>query len=162
VPTGNVIPQRSLIVCEPIGRKLPAEEAGAVLALGMARAGAPDPDVCPLPALARRRRGTVHDVAGEARAAAVQALAAASFDARMLDSRSVIILARALEPRTLAGSLAFEVATRARQSGVPCYAVTARDRLGSFDARVLDLQVVIEASTERELERAGRELAAIV
>ena len=40
--------------------------------------------------------------------------------------------------------------------------VAARDRLSSFDARVLDLQVVIEAYTERELERAGRELAAIV
>jgi len=67
-----------------------------------------------------------------------------------------------LEEQTLAGSLAFEAATRARQAGVPCYAVTAVNRLNAFDLRILDLQVVLEASTGRALRVAGRRLAAIV
>src|SRR5690349_14862265 len=39
--------------------------------------------------------------------------------ARMLAARAVAIAAARLDERTLAGSLAFEVATAARQAGVP-------------------------------------------
>ena len=70
--------------------------------------------------------------------------------------------ARSLSRHTLTRTLAFEVATRARQSGVPCYAVAARNGLSSFDARVLDLQVVLEAASAPALARAGRTLAAII
>ena len=52
----------------------------------------------------------------------------------------------------------FEVATRARQAGVPAYAVARRNDLDLFEMRILDLQVVLEAKDERELEGAGRAL----
>ncbi len=58
-----------------------------------------------------------------------------------------------LHEQTLAGSVAFEIATRARQGGVPAYAVTGENLLDSFDARILDLQTIIEA---RDSSRAAR------
>jgi hypothetical protein len=45
---------------------------------------------------------------------------------------------------------------------VPAYAVTAENLLDSFDARILDLQTIVQARTHRSLRSAGRELAAIV
>jgi glycerate kinase len=80
----------------------------------------------------------------------------------MLRSRAVVIAAARLDERTLAGSPAFEIATRARQAGVPAYAVTADDGLDAFDARMLDLQLVLQARDGRALAAAGRRLAGIV
>ena len=54
-----------------------------------------------------------------------------------------------LDRGTLAGSPAFEIATRARQAGVPAYAVTGVNELDAFDARMLDLQVILQASDAR-------------
>ena len=71
----------------------------------------------------------------------------------------MIIGAARLEQRALAGSVAFEIATRARQSGVPAYAVTGDNALGSFDARMLDLQLILQARGARGLATAGRRLA---
>ena len=48
---------------------------------------------------------------------------------------------------------AFEIATRARQAGVPAYAVTAENELDAFDARILDLQVILEAGRPARAER---------
>lgn len=79
--------------------------------------------------------------------------------ARMLAARAVVIATDRLDERTLAGSLVFEVATSARQGGVPAYAVTGENDLDPFDARMLDLQVVLEASSARALTAAGRKLA---
>jgi hypothetical protein len=45
---------------------------------------------------------------------------------------------------------------------VPAYAVTGRDELDRFEARILDLQVILEASTARALSAAGRKLADIM
>jgi glycerate kinase len=56
----------------------------------------------------------------------------------------------------------FEIATRARQGGVPCYAIAAHNALDPFEARILDLQVVLEAGGERGLSAAGRKLAGLV
>ena len=61
----------------------------------------------------------------------------------------------------VAGSAAFEIATRARQAGVPAYAVTGENALGAFDARMLDLQLVLEARGPRGLAAAGRRLASL-
>jgi glycerate kinase len=83
-------------------------------------------------------------------------------DRRMRAARAVVIACAHLEDRTLAGSVAFEAATRARQSGVPAYAVTGRNALNPFEARIVDLQVVLEASTTRALSAAGHKLAALV
>lgn len=82
--------------------------------------------------------------------------------ARLLAARAVVIATDRLDERTLAGSVAFEVATSARQGGVPAYAVTAENDLSRFDARMLDLQTILEASSSRALAVAGRKLAELL
>ncbi len=136
----ELIPETLLLASEGFGRALGAEQVAGALARGLARGGRPDVQQCPL---------------GEA----PEDLA---FDARLRRSRAVVIAAASLDERTLAGSPAFEIATRARQAGVPAYAVTARDRLSAFDARMLDLQLVLEARDPRALARAGRRLASVL
>ena len=74
----------------------------------------------------------------------------------------MIVAAERLRERTLAGSVTFEIATRARQGGVPAYAVTRENTLDAFDARVLDLQAILEARSRKALVSAGLELAALV
>ena len=64
-----------------------------------------------------------------------------------------------LDATSLQGKIAGEVATRARQGGVPCHAVVGVSALEPFEQRVLDLQHVFEASTVQDLEAAGEELA---
>ena len=81
------------------------------------------------------------------------------FDARMRAARAVVVGAERLDESTLLGSTVFEIATRARQAGVPAYAVTAENALSRFDARILDLQVILEARDTRSLRRAGEQLA---
>jgi glycerate 2-kinase len=81
---------------------------------------------------------------------------------RLRSARAVIVATARLDERTLAGSLAFETATSARQAGVPAYAVTANNALDLFDTRMLDLQVVLQAQDTRGLKAAGRRLAEIV
>lgn len=81
------------------------------------------------------------------------------FDQAMRSSRFVVTGEGRLDEQTLAGKAVAEVATRCRQAGVACHAVVGSDRLDRFHARLLDLASVREAGTERELERAGRELA---
>jgi glycerate kinase len=86
-------------------------------------------------------------------------LDAIDFDRRMRVSRAVITGEGRLDRQSLAGKAVSEVATRARQSGVPCYAVVGRRELDAFGLRVLDLQLAIEAGTVAQLEAAGRRLA---
>ena len=88
-------------------------------------------------------------------------LDALEFDRRMRSSRAVIA-EKKLDQQSLAGKAASEVATRARQAGVPCFAVVGRDDLDSFGLRILDLQAVLEAGTLAELERAGRDLVRLI
>jgi glycerate kinase len=85
-------------------------------------------------------------------------LDAVDFDARMRAARVVVTGEGRLDQQSLAGKLVSEVATRARQSGVPCQAIVGSRALDAFGARVLDLEAVWEASSEAELERAGTEL----
>ena len=54
-------------------------------------------------------------------------LDAAEFDRRMLEARAVVTGEGKLDEQSLAGKLVSEIATRTRQSGVPCCA-TARPR----------------------------------
>lgn len=81
------------------------------------------------------------------------------FDARMRAARAVIVGEPRLDRATLLGRVAGEIATRARQAGVPCHAVTAEHAIDRFDARILDLQAIVEATTVAELEAAGAALA---
>jgi glycerate kinase len=113
-------------------------------------AGGWQTDLCPI-TLEREQPGDVRAL-----------LDALDFDARMRASRAVILGERRLREDTLAGSVAFEIATRARQAGVPAYAVTGENRLDAFDARILDLQAILEASSARGLAAAGKKLAALL
>jgi glycerate kinase len=89
-------------------------------------------------------------------------LDAVGFDARMRAARAVVTGEGCLDRSSLAGKAVSEVATRARQAGVPCYAVVGRRELDSFGQRILDLDVVLEAGTVARLERAGAEIAALL
>ncbi|HEV2769444.1 MAG TPA: glycerate kinase [Solirubrobacteraceae bacterium] len=87
-------------------------------------------------------------------------LEALDFDERLRAARAVVVGEGCLDRTSLQGKVAGEIATRARQGGVPCHAVVGRNRLDRFDARILDLQAVLEAGTPQDLERAGERLAA--
>jgi glycerate kinase len=89
-------------------------------------------------------------------------LDAVDFDRRMRDAHAVITGEGKLDEQSLVGKAVSEVATRARQAGVPCHAVVGRNELGRFEARILDLQTVTEAGTPAQLEAAGRRLAEVV
>ncbi len=86
-------------------------------------------------------------------------LDAIGFDERMRSSRAVITGEGRLDRQSLVGKLVSEVATRARQAGVPCHAVVGSNALERFDARILDLQMILEAGNTAEFEAAGVALA---
>jgi glycerate kinase len=142
-----VISRTLLIAARPFGGRLGAEQVAGAIAEGL-RDGGWEVDLLALD--------------GETDDAAIALVRSAEFDERMRAARAVVIAEPRLDERTLAGTVAFEIATRARQGGVPAYAVTGEDDLDSFDARILDLQTILQARTHRSLLDAGRELAAIV
>ncbi|HET8979415.1 MAG TPA: glycerate kinase [Solirubrobacteraceae bacterium] len=86
-------------------------------------------------------------------------LDAVGFDARMRASRAVVTGEGRLDEQSLVGKVVSEVATRARQSGVPCHAIVGSRGLDGMGARILDLDRVLEASTLEEIQAAGRMLA---
>ncbi len=89
-------------------------------------------------------------------------LDAVDFDRRMRAARAVVTGEGKLDQQSLAGKLVSEVATRARQGGVPCHAIVGTRELDSFGVRVLDLQAVFEASTPRQISAAARRLADVL
>ena len=148
-PGTRGIPLQALLVCEPFSARLDAEAVAGALAAGLRAGGAPQPDAIALPA--EVDDGEIAVLLEEER-----------FHERMRAARAVVLAVTALQEQTLAGSAAFEIATRARQSGVPCYAVAANIELNSFDLRILDLQKVVPARGRKTLERAGEELAGAI
>lgn len=92
-------------------------------------------------------------------AGAVYVLDAIGFDERMKEAAFVVTGEGSLDRQTLEGKVVGELATRCRQSGVTCHAVVGRDRLEPFEARILDLETVTEATTLAELEATGVALA---
>jgi glycerate kinase len=150
VTTGTAaIPRHALLVCEPFTARLDAARVAGAITAGLLAAGAPSPDALTLPS---------YSSGGETGVL----LGREGFDVRMRAARAVVLAVAALSEDTLAGSAAFEVATRARQSGVPCYAIAAASELGSFDLRILDLQVVLEARGAAGLRNAGERLATLL
>lgn len=151
--TGGVggvgIPRRLLIACGPFGPRLSAAATASAIARGIMDGGRPEPDVCVL------------ELAGEAGEDVRAALDELDFDARMRRARAVIVGTERLQERTLAGSVTFEIATRARQGGIPAYAVTGENALDAFDARILDLQLILRARSRGGLVTAGRKLAGL-
>jgi glycerate 2-kinase len=143
-------PTPLLIVADAFTPRLSAVAVARAIARGVEDGGLPEADLCPL---------AVSEEGGEDVRALLDGL---DFDIRMRRSRAVVIAAKRLAENTLAGSVTFELATRARQSGVPAYAVTAENLLNAFDARILDLQLILEARGPAALAAAGRKLAGVV
>jgi len=89
-------------------------------------------------------------------------LAQLGFVERMRAARAVVVGEARLERATLGGRVAGEAAIRARQAGVPCHAIVGTNAIDGFDARILDVQAILEAGTVAELEAAGERLAAFL
>jgi glycerate kinase len=84
------------------------------------------------------------------------------FDARMRAARAVIVGEGTIDEQTMQGKIGGEVATRARQAGVPCFAIVGKDELGAFGARMLDLQRVLEATDLEEIAAAAASLVDVI
>ncbi len=146
-----MISRTVLVAPEALGDGLQASRAAAAIGRGiLAKDATLEVDLCPL-------EGDDRDLQG-----IKEHLACIDFDARMRAARAVVVGAARLDEATLVGSATFELATRARQAGVPAYAVTGANALDLFDARILDLQVILEARDTRALRRAGEQLAGLV
>jgi hypothetical protein len=146
-----VIPQTALVVSGPFAAALGAEDVARAIARGLHAGGLPQPDLCPI------------EIGRPAASEIAALLAGLDFDARMRRARAVVLAEEHLHERTLRGSIAFEIATRARQGGVPAYAVTRENGLAPFDARILDLQLILAASASpRSLAAAGGKLAQVL
>jgi uncharacterized lipoprotein YmbA len=143
------IPTTPLIVTGAFGSELPARRVARALERGLREGGVEAADPCPLPT-------GLEDGGIRTR------IDALDLHGRMLRSRAVILGEWLLEEGSLARSATFELATRARQLGVPAYAVTGENRLNRFDARMLDLQLIVEARNVGGLTAAGRKLASVI
>jgi hypothetical protein len=151
VVSARGIPRTPLVACGPIGR-LPAARGAAAIGSGLLHEGLAAPDLAPL----EDDPHTPDEIE--------RLLAGAGFDERLRRSRAVVIGSGPLRALTLAGTLTFEVATRARQAGVPAYAIATSSSLGAFEARMLDLQVIELApgGSESALAAAAARLAEFV
>jgi glycerate 2-kinase len=85
-------------------------------------------------------------------------LDALDFDERMRAARAVVTGEGKLDEQTLQGKLVGEIGTRTRQAGVPLHAIVGTDQLDGFGKRMIDLQMVQEATNLEELEQAGERL----
>jgi hypothetical protein len=146
-----MISKTVLVLAGPFEEPLAATRVSAAISRGLSAEGQLECDACPL-----------ETDLGIRAVSASKPLEEVDFDRRMRAARALVIACAQLDDRTLAGSIAFEAATRARQAGVPAYAITGHDALDPFEARILDLQVILEASTARALGLAGRKLSALV
>ncbi len=76
--------------------------------------------------------------------------------------RAVVLADGELLGRAAPSGVMFEVATAARQAGVPAYAITGVREPDLFQARMLDIQVALPALGERSLTGAGRKLGGLI
>jgi len=97
-------------------------------------------------------------LAAQVEPAAPWILDALGFDARMRAARAVVTGEGRLDEHTLEGRLVGEIGTRTRQAGVPLHAVVGSDALDRFGKRIIDLQLVLEASGLEQIEAAGETL----
>jgi glycerate kinase len=98
------------------------------------------------------------------RPGAALVLDAVGFDALAHDALAIVTGEGRLDEQTIGGKLLFEVATRARQGGVPCYAVVGRDDLDAFEHRLMNIEVEAASrdgafASVAEVENAARRVA---
>jgi hypothetical protein len=157
-----LIPDTPIVASTSFASALPAPRVAAALGRGLRAGGLLEAELFPLITNGEQAPGIPNALPAEVR----DALDGLDFDARLHRARAVIIaegrLRRGTHGPSLIGSATFEIATRARQAGVPAYAVFAKETLGSFDARMLDLQVVLHAGNTAALIAAGRKLATLI
>lgn len=84
------------------------------------------------------------------------------FSARMTAARAVITGEGSLDHQTLLGKAVGEVATRARQSGVPCHAIVGRREMTEFEARILDFESITEAQTTQAIAASAQRLTGVL
>jgi glycerate kinase len=150
-----VISKTVLVLAEGFGEGMDADRVAREIGRGLSVNGRLECDLCPLD---EQPKGVVTLGRGHA-----QTLRdGLDFDRRMRAARALVIACGRLDDHTLPGSVTFEAATRARQAGVPTYAVTAHNDLDPFEARIVDLQIILKAGTGRGLGAAGRKLARLV
>lgn len=89
-------------------------------------------------------------------------LDAVGYDARMRAAQAVILGEGRLDDQTLQGKILGEAATRARQAGVPCHAIVGQDALEPFGRRIIDVHVVVEATTLDAIETAAGAIAEVL
>jgi glycerate kinase len=129
----------------------------------VARDSARDPRGVPMTGAAGGLAGGLWaEFGAELVSGAVFVLNAVGYDARMRAARAVVTGEGRLDRTSLVGKAVSEVATRARQAGVPCHAVVGANALEPFDARILDLQLVLEAGTREQLEAAGARIGELI
>jgi len=143
-----MIPRTVLIACDAFDG-LSARRVGAAIAGGLAGGGW-QTDLFPI--------ALEEDLRAEERGL----LDSLDLDDRMRRGRAVVLAPRRLRAPTPAATATFEIATRARQGGVPAYVVTAQNMLDPFGARMFDLQLILEASSPAALRAAGRRLAKLI
>lgn len=147
----TLLPTTLLLAGDAVLASLGAERTLALLAEGVEAAEAPEPEIWPL-----------QRAMGDGVAALRAALDVTRFDERMRAARALVVCERSLAPATLSDSVTFELATRARQAGVPTYSVVRTSRLGPFEERMLDIESILLARDERSLRAAGGALAALL
>jgi glycerate 2-kinase len=124
-----------------------------------------DPAAEPMAGAAGGLAGGLWAFAGaELRPGAALVLDVADFDVRARESFAVVTGEGRLDDQTLAGKVVFEIATRCRQAGVPCYAVVGSDALDAFGRRLMSVEVEAAARTggtasTADVERAAARLA---
>ncbi len=129
----------------------------------LARGFARDPRARPMTGAAGGLSGGLWaELGAELVAGAPFVLDLLDFDRRMRAARAVVTGEGRLDESSLAGKVVSEVATRARQAGVPCHAVVGQRGLDAFGLRILDIQAVLEAGTSRALTAAGRKLGELI
>jgi glycerate kinase len=96
----------------------------------------------------------------ELRPGAALVLDVAGFEARAREAFAVVTGEGRLDEGTLAGKAVFEVATRTRQAGVPCYAVVGSDGLDAFGRRLISVEVEAAGRNGRTASAADVERAA--
>jgi glycerate kinase len=136
------VPTEVLIAPDDFSGAFTAREVAEALQRGLAASGQP---ARVSPAVDGRESG------GEGQGPPVTEIRAA---------RAVITGMGCLDRHGLMGTFLSAVATSARQSGVPCHAVVGSNRLDLFELRILDLQLVLEATTLAEIEAAGAVIGA--
>ncbi len=98
----------------------------------------------------------------ELKSGAAWVLDAVGFTPRMLAARAVVTGEGSLDRQTLLGKSVGEVATRARQAGVPCHAIVGTMAMTEFDARVLDFESWCEAGEADAIADAAERLVAVL